>query len=1362
MSDDEQIPAADDMVSNEEVLPFPALSALASADNSELFEQLSRGFAALREHQYGPSDAQIQLESTPEFLRHAIVNFIDPTSSSSAAGTALRSPTNVKASLELYEKLTFVLQTEYNSTLKKVPYTNARNGASGVIDSLKIKTYMTGSQGGLILEESSHIPWADTGSATGQGADPSEWHKGPYCHVYLAACDNLEHYRTRVKPSIQAFLSQIDAVAKHTASQKDTATEVLGSQYVIVFVPTGNGNKTAEEGLKAGPGGGKLGMWASARQRIAREGDKGDREVAGGTATTSETADLEDISPGQRTLMQYLPKVDKEIMRRLSKDFSAGIVCQLSTLADGSDDELGVELKTMEWKAFLKGLGTAITNGFRERCRKYDEEIRKLDQMRGASKNASTVVDRFDYSAFFLVKESLAFSYQQMGIHTEASLQYDELQAVLPELKASAKVKSGIARFAFSANGDSSLSSMSHGSISGDSVAFRERLRSVKDLQPLAQIIQHYIFARQTELSFKTKTPVEVLERCLLFVQAMYKYKCELLGGKNDKINMSRVESWALHFCWDVKKSCESFYSDGTESMSMLDLEGPRLANQTECDLARCLCRLLELARTHYLRIGDHLLDSNPIRLQSNILTRGFTELWAPWNPRMRKSTTDDEDDGEDVSESELDTLHIVDAPVGDFLQSSLVSTESYLSGYLRLLKVIEATNRSAERRRCAASIAIEMAAIYAIRNDVLKAALALRAASDVYSTERWEIISFLALLRLAYYQRQLSTADEYFYTLVQIFTPATAKAAPPRALITLQRDLEAVLSSSLVSQPKLMTTTMFIPVLGLDGVKSSGHGISTRGLLKSTYVIGSKADVTLALRSSLPESIEVQEIAVNIVPYRTYVSAMDESKSNGLVIDLEEDSIKSLSMRGPLSVAPGDNKFVLDWYPMSPGQFVLGSVTVKWHGVRFSYAADSMKCATVRLDILPADPTQSISLTPGQLLPDHVQPVTISFDAGTDIVKQASMKLVCSPGLLLLPPGENADNGTWSASCDLPLPQSVTGKPTELTTVVRSDAANRSTSQPDSPSQVLNVTVNTSYHSPLPTSGDTHADDTEEGSVPLQQHTLKGQISTLLRNALTVEESCLIFYDRKKTTASVTLQCNTPACLIIRNWTLSLPASMELTEDGDFNAALLNARVEPNERVTFAFDCSLVSENHDPSWQLIIDFDDEKETRFKEVLKLMMPRTSAAIDIPPLCEPVPVRVVPSALSGAALAPLNISYEVDVRSLSALSSDVKYRLDFDAAAWIVCGKCQGIINTGVEQFKVTVVIIPARPGINNAFPRLELIQLDSETNTDAMSLATNIVCDHNAFHSLSVRKHTTVAVPIPAKSVVITTASTSK
>ena len=68
---------------------------------------------------------------------------------------------------------------------------------------------------------------------------------------------------------------------------------------------------------------------------------------------------------------------------------------------------------------FLKNLGKSITEVFLERLSRHNEELKRFNKLLASPK-------------YFLLKESLAFTYEQMQLPREALREYKELEAIIP------------------------------------------------------------------------------------------------------------------------------------------------------------------------------------------------------------------------------------------------------------------------------------------------------------------------------------------------------------------------------------------------------------------------------------------------------------------------------------------------------------------------------------------------------------------------------------------------------------------------------------------------------------------------------------------------------------------------------------------------------------------------------------------------------------------------------------------------------------------------------------------------------------------------------------------------------------------
>jgi hypothetical protein len=111
--------------------------------------------------------------------------------------TANKEPTSWESSnhsnLNLFSKLQTTFNRDYSSTLHSLSYSNPwtstpSNPSMGTIVHLPVRM-------GLMIQPK---------------PEPKRWHEGPYCHIYIAACENIDHYRAKVHPVIRTFVNQIE------------------------------------------------------------------------------------------------------------------------------------------------------------------------------------------------------------------------------------------------------------------------------------------------------------------------------------------------------------------------------------------------------------------------------------------------------------------------------------------------------------------------------------------------------------------------------------------------------------------------------------------------------------------------------------------------------------------------------------------------------------------------------------------------------------------------------------------------------------------------------------------------------------------------------------------------------------------------------------------------------------------------------------------------------------------------------------------------------------------------------------------------------------------------------------------------
>jgi len=693
---------------------------------------------------------------------------------------------NTRPPLNLFTALQTTFSHSYNSTLHSLPYSHPRTSTPGTIARLPVRFRL-------------HAQPVGT---------PALWHEGPYCHVYIARCEGLEHYRAKVRPAVRAFVGQIEGsgagllgmsgvggsshgpgghgagaghgsghgnvggsahgsggLGNHNSNNQNSlgnataSSNVAGNfatRYIIVFVPTGpcasvsggphpsQGHSGGSSGSGAssstgggGGGGGFGGFRATSKKKHL--GGTDDETASVGTATTSssstndgktivaahhDAAAAAALPPGP---VSHTSKEVKELYHKFMKDFPNGRTVIMGTLLDDSNANSSnlshsyshtSPLKNQEWKAFLHNLGGAITDGFGDRVKRYDEELRRLDARRaasaiacasqagGASQSGSSRKgenandnnsieerkeenqDQFDLSHFFLVKESLAFTYEQMQLPDEAKLQYEELEAFLPEdtwrwkrsqhLSTNDRPFDGWSGGEAGGNGNSNegdtSSSIKKGEVSpadlamaGDSEGFRQYIQSSgRDLQGVSRLIPQYMYAREVRLLFQMGAPVEVLLRSKDFLVKVHRnrlvevaasfrkrWEKELWKCKSGKVLETQaqlkrelnnreveVEAWALASCWDVKCAAENYFLFGAAAPPLKksntatlgkkgkvnSLAAAMAPTMEDREAARCLAELLEFAILRLIRLGDLALSLGEREDEVNPIRRATSE----------------------------------------------------------------------------------------------------------------------------------------------------------------------------------------------------------------------------------------------------------------------------------------------------------------------------------------------------------------------------------------------------------------------------------------------------------------------------------------------------------------------------------------------------------------------------------------------------------------------------------------------------------------------------------------------------------------------------------------------------------------
>ncbi|KAL7432472.1 hypothetical protein ACHAXH_001767 [Discostella pseudostelligera] len=1437
--------------------------------------------------------------------------------SSSAANTTHSNNNNHQTTTtanickNIYEKLTSIFSHNYNSTLHSLPYIHPRTSMKCHVSSLPVHFALT-------MQPAS---------------DPADWHTGPYCHIYIAAVENVEHYRAKVRPALRAFVNQIEGSGTMAASSSSSnggsvgvssvlpnssnigstvssgvkqprpssagssggtgggggsnnnsgATPIkggksanekalaragllagksivagnFGSRYIIVFVPIGAaaaasassssapsstagagvGRKSGTEsvggsnhsgvsgsdvgGGVAGGGGGFGGFRA------------GKRGQSGGVVLTSPSARADEDSKSLTTIASPSPplppardsssnvarmddshhsaaasaahppgpiahssKEVKELYQKFLKDFPNGRTVILGTLLE---DTCGVTsmspLKNQEWKAFLHNLGSAIVDGFQDRVRRYDEELRRLDSERAAfvrklSGDGTSAPSKyntasggnkddgsnFDLSHFFLVKESLAFTYEQMQLFEEAKLQYEELSAFLPEDAWRNLVQRQ--RNHLEENEEDRGREVNNASpldlaIGGNSSGFRHYIkRSGKDLRGVSEYVPHYMFAREVRLLFQmgTSAAVDALVLSKDYLVRSYRnrllevrdefqkrWKEEIEGAavgspaeeifvrqselRKERLWMeAEVESRALSSCWDIKISSGQYFTLATKKVQQGSNATDAASMNDEVEAARCLAELIEFATNRLLRLGDLSLQKlggerdgvpnevNPIRQAACERPLDTQKQWQPWQ-NLQKSRLEPNEHLRRRKACRTLPPILPNSGLSRWLYRAMETSSMYEEAYLELTEAAVCFNRAAGRFRFASRIEDHRAEVLIARGDFTAGARVLSQNVGTYAQDQWTRAHYWRIFRLACCQRMSGDVLAYLETLSQSFNPKLSAVAPKKTASLFQQDLEAIISDAAVADQRWGAFSFLETEISFESdvtnrKSSQPLPFVRRNLTKHRYFVGDELAFTLNIRSHLPRPITVNGVRLYVVTLKQYELV---HRRNGIVT--EEDAFRILVVDAPIQIMPGPNAFTMSWQPMTSNLYVLACVEIQWKEASFFYDSATLRKPIFGLDIQPSEPTQTLELNPLFLIPGHVQNVRLVIHSGSDVITQGQLRLVCSKGLLVVPPNTITSevNEAWSDECTIPLSACEPGNKIVITILVKSSTID--CDDGGDTIQTMWAKVETLYRHKSYRVAIENGDELE--SDPMKT-VLEAMVTTLDRPALTVHDTEAVMFGDDHVMVKISLQCNSPVLFYIKEWQLDLPPPLLVEADGDLSNGMFQHAIPEGDILLFGFKCVLTDSSQiDPPCtkpMLRIVLKDEFGKTFVQILPVNLEDVYNKVRKDSSTElfATTAELTCSVDEGSVGHPVPFVYTLNLSSLmtprqrrsslcnmSVCSSAVRpiqYTIVSEGSEWIVSGKVQGLIkpNTGSDSLSIHFRGIPTNSGILRDFPALYL------------------------------------------------------
>jgi hypothetical protein len=454
----------------------------------------------------------------------------------------------------------------------------------------------------------------------------------------------------------------------------------------------------------------------------------------------------------------------------------------------------------------------------------------------------------------------------------------------------------------------------------------------------------------------------------------------------------------------------------------------------------------------------------------------------------------------------------------------------------------------------------------------------------------------------------------------------------------------------------------------------------------------------------------------------------------------------------------------------MTSDSYVLATVEIQWKEASFFYDSALLRKPMIGLDVHPSEPTQTIELNPLFLIPGHVQNVRLVFYSGSDVLTEGLVRLICSKGLLVVPPKTDPSilDDAWSDECAISLEACGPGKKKVITTLVKSSTIKHEHDADNI--QTMWAKVETRYHHESYYAVMENGD--EPKSEPMQT-LLEAMVTTLDRPALAVDDTEAFVFGDNHVMVNISLQCNSPVPFFIKEWHLDLPPPLVVDVDGDLNTGMFHHAIPEGEMLLFGFRCirthSSAMETRCEKPLLRVVLQDDFGKTFLQVL----PVSLAGIYKELLNEDAELYTATAELTcsadeGTVGRPVPFVYDLNLQSLmtprqrsrslgnasvsSAHGCPILYKIVSDGTEWIVSGKMQGLIKSspGSESVSIHFRGIPTQSGILRNFPELYLEYLPMKTSDSVSTSSPPITVQCKSpicFQSFAYTTSLSLAVP---------------
>ncbi|KAK9247968.1 trafficking protein particle complex subunit 10 [Lipomyces tetrasporus] len=371
------------------------------------------------------------------------------------------------------------------------------------------------------------------------------------------------------------------------------------------------------------------------------------------------------------------------------------------------------------WNEIMAKIKEGVLDAFGKRVKMYEEEAKKLE--------AKKSIPGWNFATFFVMKEGLALSFENVSLLEDALIQYDELDATFMQL--------------MSENTVTYFQNVGFSPDTTGSVLTRD-----KDVSVRHEILENsislfdfrcYLFSRQASLLLmlmsSASSPSMAAMRIANFLIRTRNFTLEtsrmlVFYGKNRYL----VANWV--------------YGIVREILDATEVQAPVIQGGRTRDVAEGRAEVLLLARS-----AIELLAS---RKGWRIGEVGFQDI--DFNTDTLSSEEDDD---------------LLQRYLNPRLKEILADETSFMNTYMDISDAVKSYYETADRTRSVDKLRAQMAIIKYKEHKYEEAVSLLASLPQIYSSQGWELISTNLFLIYAHCLYNLNRKEEYLKVYLQIIT---------------------------------------------------------------------------------------------------------------------------------------------------------------------------------------------------------------------------------------------------------------------------------------------------------------------------------------------------------------------------------------------------------------------------------------------------------------------------------------------------------------------------------------------------------------------------------------------------------------